>query len=58
LSLSRANAVLSYLEKKNIDSNRIVVIGNGSNKPIKANTTEEERQFNRRVEISFKFKER
>ncbi|MDF2672271.1 MAG: hypothetical protein K0R09_536 [Clostridiales bacterium] len=56
LSLSRAKSVLNYLQKKGIDPNRIVIIGNGSNKPIKANTTEEERKYNRRVEISFKLK--
>lgn len=54
LSLSRAKATLNYLQEKGIAPNRIVIIGNGSDKPIKANTTEEERQYNRRVEISFK----
>jgi outer membrane protein OmpA-like peptidoglycan-associated protein len=58
LSLSRAKAALNYLQEKGIDPNRIVIIGNGSDKPIKANTTEEERQYNRRVEISFKLKEK
>ena len=56
LSLSRAKAALKYLQENGIDPNRIVIIGNGSDKPIKANTTEEERQYNRRVEISFKLK--
>lgn len=55
LSLSRARAVSNYLQEKGIDSNRIDIIGNGSNKPIKANTTEEGRKYNRRVDISFKF---
>lgn len=56
LSLSRAQSVLNYLQEKGIDPNRVVIIGNGSNKPIKANTTEEERKYNRRAEISFKLK--
>lgn len=56
LSLLRAEAVLNYLQGKAIDPDRIVIVGNGSNKPIKANTTEAERQYNRRVEISFKSK--
>lgn len=56
LSLSRAQSVLNYLQDKGIDPNRVVIIGNGSNKPIKANTTEEERKYNRRAEISFKLK--
>lgn len=54
LSLARAKSVLNYLQEKGIEPNRIVIIGNGSNKPIKSNTTEEERKYNRRVEISFK----
>lgn len=56
LALSRAIAVFQYLQEKGIDPSRIVVIGNGSNKPIKPNTTEEDRKYNRRVDISFKLK--
>lgn len=56
LSLSRAKAVSNYLQEKGIDSNRINVTGNGSSKPVKDNTTEEGRSYNRRVEISFKLK--
>lgn len=56
LSLSRAKAVSNYLQEKGIDANRIIVTGNGSSKPVKDNTTEEGRTYNRRVEISFKLK--
>lgn len=53
LSLSRAKSVSNYLKEKGMEPNRIIVIGNGSNKPVKPNTSEEERMYNRRVEISF-----
>lgn len=54
LSLSRAKSVSNYLQEKGIDPSRIVIIGNGSNNPIRSNATEEERMYNRRVEIKFK----
>lgn len=54
LSLSRAESVSSYLKKKGIKTDRIITIGNGSNNPVNSNHTEEERKYNRRVEISFK----
>lgn len=54
LSLSRAKSVSNYLKEKGMEPNRIIVIGNGSNKPVKPNTTEKERMYNRRVEIKFK----
>lgn len=53
LSLSRAKSVSNYLQKKGIDAKRIVIIGNGSNNPVKSNATEDERMYNRRVEITF-----
>lgn len=53
LSLSRAESVSSYLQKKGIDAKRIITVGNGSNKPFKSNLTEEDRMYNRRVEITF-----
>lgn len=56
LSLSRAKAISTYLQEKGIAANRITLTGNGSSKPVKDNTTEEGRSYNRRVEISFKLK--
>lgn len=58
LSLSRTKAVSNYLQEKGIEANRIKVIGNGASKPVKDNTTEEGRIYNRRVEISFKLKQK
>lgn len=54
LSESRANAVKQYFVLNGIDANRIVVVGNGSSKPLCDNDTEENRARNRRTDISFK----
>lgn len=54
LSFSRANAVKQYFILNGIDANRIVVVGNGSSKPLYDNDTEEHRALNRRTDISFK----
>lgn len=54
LSEARANAVKQYFVLNGIDANRIVVIGNGSSKPLYDNDTEEHRALNRRTDISFK----
>ena len=54
LSESRANAVKNYFIMNGIDANRIVVVGNGSSKPLYDNDTEEHRALNRRTDISFK----
>ena len=51
LSNNRAKAVLDYLTKKGIDTNKISAKGWGYKKPIADNKTEEGRQKNRRVEI-------
>lgn len=51
LSNNRANAVLNYLIKKGIDASRISAKGYGETKFIAPNTTDEERQQNRRVEF-------
>ncbi|MCX6154307.1 MAG: OmpA family protein [Candidatus Kapabacteria bacterium] len=56
LSTKRANSVKQFLLKNNISEKRIKTIGHGSNIPIRANDTEENRQTNRRVEINFKGK--
>lgn len=54
LSKSRADAVKNYFILNGIDADRIIVIGNGSSKPVVKNDTEEHRAMNRRTDISFK----
>jgi outer membrane protein OmpA-like peptidoglycan-associated protein len=51
LSLDRATAVKTYIGKGGIDAGRIVSKGYGKTKPVSANTTDEGRQKNRRVEF-------
>lgn len=52
LSYRRAKAVADYLVKTyNFDRNRFVVVGNGAEKPIADNNTEEGRATNRRTEF-------
>jgi OmpA-OmpF porin, OOP family len=51
LSLKRAMAVGSYLKAQGIISERVKEMGYGSQKPIKANDSEENRQLNRRIEF-------
>ena len=51
LSLKRANFIGEYVEAKGVDSERIIVEGFGSDRPIASNTTEQGRAANRRVEV-------
>ncbi len=51
LSRRRANAVLTYLSGKGIDTNRLVARGYGDLNPIDDNGTEEGRANNRRTEL-------
>lgn len=51
LSELRAKAVSSYLFNKGISPNRLASRGEGQQKPISPNDTEENRQKNRRVEF-------
>ncbi len=51
LSLERAEAVKSYLVGNRIPAKQIEVKGYGDTKPIAANSTEEGREMNRRVEM-------
>lgn len=51
LSERRANAVRSYLVENGIDANRLVVRGYGEDRPKVANTSDRNRQQNRRVEL-------
>jgi NitT/TauT family transport system substrate-binding protein len=52
LSEKRAQAVADYLIRNHgFDPNRITVIGNGQDKPVAENTTEEGRKKNRRTDF-------
>jgi outer membrane protein OmpA-like peptidoglycan-associated protein/tetratricopeptide (TPR) repeat protein len=51
LSDNRAKAVVDYLIKAGIASNRLVYKGYGEEQPISTNETEEGRQLNRRTEF-------
>lgn len=51
VSENRARAVADYLTGKGISQSRIIVRGYGASAPAAANTTEEERSKNRRVEF-------
>jgi len=54
LSLNRANAVKQYLFSLGIPDSRIETSGFGSSKPVIENSTIENKQKNRRVEIRFR----
>lgn len=52
LSRKRAQSVADYLQKEhNMPANRFIVIGNGPNKPVADNSTEEGRSQNRRTDF-------
>ncbi len=51
LSVQRAEAVVSYLEKKGIEKSRMISKGYGGSNPIADNAKEETRRLNRRVEL-------
>ena len=52
LSEKRAKAVVAYLVNEHrFDSNRFIVVGNGSDKPIEGNDSEEGRAKNRRTDF-------
>ena len=51
ISEQRAQAVVKYLVKKGIDSERLRAVGYGSDKPIADNKTKKGRKLNRRVEL-------
>ncbi len=51
LSHNRAMSVMQYILSKGVSSNRIIAQGYGETKPVMPNDTDENRQFNRRVEF-------
>lgn len=54
LSYKRAEAVVNYLvQQYRFDPNRFVVIGNGPDRPVATNATEEGRARNRRTDFEF-----
>ncbi len=57
LSLRRAEVVYDYLLQAGVDPNRLILIGNGSSKPLKDNTIAEGRKYNRRVDVFFRIVE-
>lgn len=54
LSQSRAKRVADYLIRKGISKNRIAYKGLGNTKPLVPDTSEENNNLNRRVEVIFK----
>jgi chemotaxis protein MotB len=52
LSAARALAVLTYFEGKGIPGKRLSAYGMGAGRPVAANTTEQGRKLNSRVEIT------
>ncbi len=53
LGMKRAKRIKDWLEKKGVDPVRIIVKSEGELQPIADNNTEEGRQRNRRVEITY-----
>lgn len=54
LSEKRARSVAMYLQSQGLDSSRFVIVGNGPDKPIGDNNTEEGKAQNRRTDVYFK----
>jgi len=53
LSEERAREVARQMQFRGIDANRLVVVGNGIDRQISSNETEEGRMMNRRTDVSF-----
>ena len=51
LSVDRANAVKAYLVNSGVNAANLATQGFGATQPLNANTSEDERMLNRRVEI-------
>lgn len=56
LSIQRAKAVADFFVQNGVEQNRIKVMGSGETRPIATNRNEDDRQKNRRVEITFPYK--
>jgi len=56
LSQKRAQSVADYLIKKGLESKRLKQVGYGSQKPLRPNDTEENKQINRRIEFKIQAK--
>ncbi len=54
ISIRRAERVKSYLVKKKISSEKIITVGNGSEKPLVTNNTKTGLEMNRRIDIELK----
>lgn len=57
LSQQRADAVMLYLAKKGVPSERMTAVGYGQEKPVDTNDTKQGRQKNRRVQFEITFEE-
>jgi outer membrane protein OmpA-like peptidoglycan-associated protein len=53
LSRQRAQAIVDYLGSRGVNRERLIARGNGSQKPIASNTTEQGRALNRRTDVLF-----
>jgi outer membrane protein OmpA-like peptidoglycan-associated protein len=51
LSRARADSVASYLISRGFDRNKFEVVGNGPDKPVASNETDEGRAKNRRTDF-------
>jgi outer membrane protein OmpA-like peptidoglycan-associated protein len=51
LSKERANSVINYITRNNIEEERLLPQGYGESKPVVPNDSEENRAKNRRVEL-------
>lgn len=57
LSARRADTVMRWLKARGIDAARMAAAGEGPDRPLASNDTEEGRALNRRVEISYSSQE-
>ncbi len=53
ISQLRAQAIANYLANKGIGAEKLIVVANGSDKPLKDNSSAEGRKLNRRVDVFF-----
>ncbi len=54
LSKSRADAVAAALTRAGVDAARVTTVGQGADKPVASNDTDEGMAKNRRIEIQLK----